>query len=148
MQGISQLAKNFLDCHRVMQTKNMKTMLHLKMSVTIYQSTGRDFIRECLLSVGTESFVFHFAIQKCKDIPNYNFACCFVWVLVLREERGLRMFENRVLRRKFEPKMDEVAGECRKLHNEELDDLYSRPSIVQVLKSRRIRWAGHVARMG
>ena len=58
------------------------------------------------------------------------------------------MFENRVLRRVFGPKRDEVTGEWRKLHNEELSDLYSLPNIVQVVKSRRMRWAGHVARMG
>ena len=58
------------------------------------------------------------------------------------------MFENRVLRKVFGPKMDEVTGEWRKLHNEELNDLYSLPNIVRVVKSRRMRWAGHVARMG
>jgi hypothetical protein len=60
----------------------------------------------------------------------------------------LRVFENRVLRRVFGPKMDEVTGEWRKLHNEELNDLYSLPNILRVVKSRRMRWAGHVARMG
>ena len=69
-------------------------------------------------------------------------------LLKLREERKLRMFENRVLRRVFGPKRDEVTGKRRKLHNEELSDLYSLPHIVQVVKSRRMRWAGHVARMG
>ena len=58
------------------------------------------------------------------------------------------MFENRVLRKVFGPKRDEVTGERRKLHNEELNDLYSLPNIVRVVKSRRMRWAGHVARMG
>jgi hypothetical protein len=58
----------------------------------------------------------------------------------------LRVFENRVLRRVFEPRRDEVTGEWRKLHNEELNDLYSLPNIMRVVKSR-IRWAGHVARM-
>jgi hypothetical protein len=60
----------------------------------------------------------------------------------------LRVFENRVLRRIFGPKRDEVMGEWRKLHNEELFDLYSSPSIIRIIKSRRMRWAGHVARMG
>ena len=58
------------------------------------------------------------------------------------------MFENRVLRRIFGPKRDEVTGEWIKLHNEELKDLHSSHNIVQVIKSRRMRWAGHVARMG
>jgi hypothetical protein len=66
----------------------------------------------------------------------------------LREERRLRVFENRVLRRIFGPRRDEVAGEWRKLHNEELNDRYSLPNIGWVVKSRRMRWAGHVARMG
>jgi hypothetical protein len=65
----------------------------------------------------------------------------------LREERRLRVFENRVLRRVFGPKRDEVTGEWRNLFNEELNDLYSSPNIVRVVKSRRMRWAGHVARM-
>jgi hypothetical protein len=65
----------------------------------------------------------------------------------LREERRLRVFENRVLRRVFGPKRDEVTGEWRKLHNEELNNLYSLPNTVRVVKSRRMRWAGHVARM-
>jgi hypothetical protein len=66
----------------------------------------------------------------------------------LREERRLRVFENRVLRRVFGLKWDEVTGEWRKLHNEELNDLYNLPNIVRVVKSGRMRWAGHVARMG
>jgi len=66
----------------------------------------------------------------------------------LREERRLRVFENRALRRIFELKRDGVTGEWRKLHNEELNNLYSSPNIVGVMKSRRMRWAGHVARIG
>jgi len=68
--------------------------------------------------------------------------------LALQEERKLRMFENMVLRRIFEPRRDNVTGERRRLHNEGLNDLYAKPNIVRVIKSRRIRWAGHVARMG
>jgi hypothetical protein len=60
----------------------------------------------------------------------------------------LRVFENRVLRRIFGPKRDEVTGDWRKLHNEELHNLYSSPDIIKQVKSRRMRWAGHVARMG
>jgi hypothetical protein len=73
---------------------------------------------------------------------------CETWSLTLREEHRLRVFENRVLRRIFGPKRDEVMGEWRKFHNEELRDLYSSPSIIRIIKSRRMRWAGHVARMG
>jgi hypothetical protein len=66
---------------------------------------------------------------------------------MLRKEHRLRMFENRVLRRIFGPKRDEVTGGWRKLHNEELHNLYSSPSIIGMMKSRRMTWAGHVARM-
>jgi hypothetical protein len=66
----------------------------------------------------------------------------------VNEEHRLRVFENRVLRRIFGPKEDEVTGEWRKLHNEELHNLYLSPDIIRQVKSRRMRWAGHVARMG
>jgi hypothetical protein len=73
---------------------------------------------------------------------------CATWSLTLREEHRLRVFENRVLRRIFGPKRDEVTGEWRKLHNEELHNLFSSPDIIRQDKSRRMRWAGHVARIG
>jgi hypothetical protein len=73
---------------------------------------------------------------------------CETWSLTLREENRLRVFENRVLRRIFGPKRDEVTEVWRKLHNEELHGLYSSPSIIGVIKASRMRWTGHVARMG
>jgi hypothetical protein len=72
---------------------------------------------------------------------------CETWSLTLREEQRLRVFENRVLRGIFGLKRDESTGEWRRLHNEELNDLYSSPNITRLMKSR-MRWAGHVARMG
>jgi hypothetical protein len=68
--------------------------------------------------------------------------------ITLRKEYRLRVFEKRVLRRMFVPKRDEVTGEWKKLHNEQRNDLYSSPNIIQVIKYRRMRWAVHVARMG
>ena len=94
------------------------------------------------------------AVQVYTDWVKKNCNCAFVvygcetWSLTLREERRLRVFENRVFRGIFGPKRDEVTGEWRKLHNEELNDLYSSPHFVRVIRSRRMRRAGHVARMG
>jgi hypothetical protein len=86
-------------------------------------------------------------IYKTKILPVVLYGC-ETWSLKLREEHRLRVSENRVLRRIFGPKRDEVTGGWRKLHNEELHGLYSSPSIIREIKARRRRWAGHVARMG
>jgi len=107
-----------------------------------------------LLSFGAEPFVFQAAIQKLRikifrtiilPVVLYVYE---TWSLTLREERKLRVFENMMLWRIFGPRRDEVMGDWRRVHNEELNDLYSTPNIVRVIKSRRMRWAGHVARMG
>jgi len=73
---------------------------------------------------------------------------CETWSLILQEERKLRVFKNMVLRRIFGPRRDEVTDEWRKFHKEELNDLYASPNNVRVIKSRKMRWAGHEARMG
>jgi hypothetical protein len=73
---------------------------------------------------------------------------CESWSLILREECRQRVFDNRLLRRIFGPKRDEVTGEWRKLHNKELCSLYFSPDIIRIIQSGRLRWAGHVARMG
>jgi hypothetical protein len=73
---------------------------------------------------------------------------CETWSVKLREEHRLRVFENRVLRGIFGPKRDEVTGDWRKLLSGELHNLYPSPDIIRQIKSRRMRWAGHVARMG
>jgi hypothetical protein len=72
---------------------------------------------------------------------------CETWSLTSREEYRLRAFENRVLMRIFGPKRDQVTGEWRKLHSEELHDLYCSPSIIRIMEARRMRWVAHVARM-
>jgi hypothetical protein len=81
--------------------------------------------------------ILHVVLYRCETLS-----------FTLREEHRLKIFENRVLRRIFGPKRDEVTGGWRKLHNEGLQGLYSSPSIVRLIKARRMRWAGHVARMG
>jgi hypothetical protein len=72
---------------------------------------------------------------------------CETWYLTLREDHGLRVFENRVLRRIFGQKMDDVTGEWKKLYNEELHILYSSSNIIRQIKSRRVRWVVHATRM-
>ena len=73
---------------------------------------------------------------------------CETWSLIFRDERRLRVFENRLLRRIFGPRRDGVTGEWRKLRNERLRDSYFSPNIVRVIKTRRMRWEGHIACMG
>jgi hypothetical protein len=107
-----------------------------------------------LLPFGSESFVIPPAsrnvrvkIYKTIILPIVLYGC-ETWSLTLREEHRLRVLENRVPRRIFGPKRDEVTGGWRKLHSEELHILYSSPNIIRQIKSRRMRWVGHVACMG
>jgi hypothetical protein len=96
----------------------------------------------CLLSRNVKIKIFKTII-----LPMVLYGC-ETWSLTLREQHRLSVFENRVLRRIFGPKRDEVTGGWTKLHNEELHGLYSSPSIARVIKARRMRWVGHVACMG
>jgi hypothetical protein len=73
---------------------------------------------------------------------------CKYWYLTLREEHRLRVFESRVLRKLFGTERDEMKGDWRKLHNEELHNLYSSPSIIRMIEARRMEWTEHVARIG
>jgi sorting nexin-29 len=99
-----------------------------------------------LLSSGLLSKNTKIRVHKTVVLPVVLYGC-ETWSLTLRVEQRLRAFENRVLRRIFGPKRNKVTGDWRRLHNEELADLYSSPNIMRIIKSRRMRWAGHLARM-
>jgi hypothetical protein len=109
-----------------------------------------------LLSFGPEPPVVSSAVEKCKNyiIEDYNFTCssnaywCETWSLILREEHRLKVFENRMLRRMFGTRKDQVTGGWRELHNEELHDLYFSPSLIGMIKLRGSGCAGHLRRMG
>ena len=105
-------------CHHSVQNLSSSSLLFKNLRIKIYRTIILDFV-----------------LYGCEN-----------WSLTLREERGLRVFEKRVLRI-FGPKKDEVTSEWRQLHNEELNDLYSSPNIVWVIQSRRKRWVGHVGCM-
>jgi hypothetical protein len=113
----------------------------LKSGNACYHSV-QDILSSSLLSKNTKIKIYRTII-----LPVVLY-WCETWSLTLREEHRLRVFENRVLRRIFGPKRDEVTGDWRRQHNEVLNDLYSSPTTIRVIKSKRMRWAGHVARMG
>ncbi|KAJ4448866.1 hypothetical protein ANN_00257, partial [Periplaneta americana] len=115
-------------------------------NVTVYQE-GDDELKKKLLSSSLLSKNLKVRIYKTVILPVVLYGCK-TWTLTLREEHRLKVFENKVLRKIFGAKRDEVTGEWRKLHNTELHALYSSPDIIKNIKSRRLRWAGHVARMG
>ena len=111
------------------------------------QDAHFGFMDVIILSSRLLSKNLKFKIYRTIILPVVLYGC-ETWSLTLREKRKLKVYENMVLRRIFGPRRDEITGERRRLHKEELNDLYSSPNIVRVLKSRRIRWAGYVARMG
>jgi hypothetical protein len=119
--------------------EEMKSRLNL--GNACYHSV-QSLLSSCLLSRNVK-------VKICKTIilPVVSYGC-EAWSLTLREEHRLKVYENRVLRRIFGPKRDEVTGEWRKLHTEELHNLYSYPDIIRQVKSRRMRWVGHVACIG
>jgi hypothetical protein len=105
------------------------------------QAPKYTLLSSCLLSRNVKVTIYKTII-----LPVVLYGC-ETWSLTLREEHRLREFENRVLRRILGPKRDEVMEEWRKLHNGELHNLYSSPDIIRQIKSRRMMWVGHVARM-
>jgi hypothetical protein len=105
------------DCYHSVQNLLSSCLLLKNIQVRIYKTT-----------------ILHVVLYRCEALS-----------LTLREEHKLRVFENRVVKRIFGLKRDGVTGGWRKLHNEELHNLYSSPSIIRIIKSRRMRWAGHVA---
>jgi hypothetical protein len=107
---------------------------------TCYRSI-QNLLSSCLLSKNVKVRIYKTIILS---VVLY---VCEIWSQTLREEHKLRLFENRVLSRIFGPKRDEVTGGWRKLHNEEFHDLYSSPSVIRIIKSRRMRWTGYVVQM-
>jgi hypothetical protein len=116
-----------------------KLLLHITRVISV--------IRKSVLSSSLLSKDIEIKIHRTTILPIVLYGC-ETWSLTLRENRGVRVFENRVLRGIFGLERDEVTGEWRRLHIEELNDLYSSPNIIRVIKSRKMRWAGHVAREG
>jgi hypothetical protein len=116
-----------------------KTKTRLNSGKASYHSVQKVF---CLLSKNVK-----IKIYKTIVLPVVLYGC-ETWSLTLREEYRLRVLERRDLRRIFRSKRNEVTGGWRKLHNEELHNMYSSPNIIRMVKLKRVRWAGHVARMG
>jgi len=138
------LSKNFAELKYCVTTLQNK-IVHIKKLTS-------DKIWECLLSFRPESFVFIFTKYTNQKIQNCNLSCCVTWVsayfITLKETHWRRVFKNRLLRKAFVSEREEVIGDCRKTHDEELQDLYLSPNNLRVTRWWRLRWAGHVACMG
>ncbi|KAJ4450171.1 hypothetical protein ANN_01578 [Periplaneta americana] len=130
-------------CHSPGIRINIESVNHLKTGQDPTSNTNKV----SLMRQVQRSARVRLVIYKTVILPVIHYGC-ETWTLILREEQRLRVFENNVLRKIFGAKRDEVTGECRKLHNTELHALYSSPDIIRNIKFRRLRWAGHVARMG
>ncbi|KAJ4428700.1 hypothetical protein ANN_25693 [Periplaneta americana] len=124
------------------ETFDGRTVVALGKCRVVHPTSLRKLLSSSLLSKN-----LNVRIYKTVILPVVLYSC-ETWTLTLREEQRLRVFENKVLRKIFGAKRDEVTGEWRKLHNTELHALYSSPGIIRNIKSRRLRWTGHVARMG
>jgi hypothetical protein len=120
--------------------------IHEEIKIKLISGNACYHSVQSLLSSHLPSRNVKVKIYKTIILPVVLFGC-ETWSLTLREAHRLRVFENRFLRRMFGPKRDDVTGEWRKLHNEVPHNLYSSPVIIRQVKSRRMRWAGHVASM-
>jgi hypothetical protein len=148
--GIKIANKSFEDVAKfkyLRKTLTDQNYMHEDIKSRLNSGNVRYHLVQSLVSSRLLSRNVKVKIYKTIILP-VNLYGCETWSLTLREEHTLRVFENRVLRRIFGPKRNEVMGEWRKLHNGELHNLYSSPDIIRQLKSRRMRWAGPVARMG
>jgi hypothetical protein len=128
-------------------TLTHKNYMHLEIKNRLNSGNVCYHSVQSLLSSHLLSRYVKVKVNKPIIVPAVLYGC-EKWSLTLREEHRLRVFENRVLRRIFGPKMDDVTGEWRKLHSEELHNLYSSPDIIRWIKSRRMTWVGYVTRMG
>jgi hypothetical protein len=138
--------KNVTKLRYLWTTLTNQNDIHDEMKSRLNSGNACYYSVQNLLSIRRLSKNLKIKIYKTIILPVVLYGC-ETWSITLREEHRLRVFENRVLRKIYGPKREE-DGSWRKLHNDELHNLYSSPNTVRVIKSRRMRWAGHVARMG